>query len=274
VARGNEKGRVERAIRYIRDSFFPARQWKDIDDLNAQANDWCNGQAANRPCPEDTAVRVHEAFEQERTKLIALPDNPYPTAERVEVKVAKTPYVRFDLNDYSIPHTHVRRTLTVVAELNKISIFDGSTILAEHARCYDKAQQIEQEEHIKELIERKKHARLHRGQNRLTKAVPISSTLLIKAAERNYNLGSIVASLLKLLDSYGAVELEAAIEEALKRNVPHPNAVRFSLVKRRDEQNQLPPVYLDLPDDARIRDVVVRPHDLNGYDQLQSTDGE
>ena len=34
VARGNEKGRVERAIRYIRESFFAAREFADLDDLN------------------------------------------------------------------------------------------------------------------------------------------------------------------------------------------------------------------------------------------------
>ena len=49
VARGNEKGRVERAIRYIRDSFFAGRRWSNIDDLNAQAAAWCSGVSAHRP---------------------------------------------------------------------------------------------------------------------------------------------------------------------------------------------------------------------------------
>lgn len=40
VARGNPKGRVERAIRDIRDAFFAGRRFKDIDDLNAQAAIW------------------------------------------------------------------------------------------------------------------------------------------------------------------------------------------------------------------------------------------
>ena len=30
--------------------------------------------------------------------------------------MGKTPYVRFDLNDYSVPHAQVRKTLTVVAD--------------------------------------------------------------------------------------------------------------------------------------------------------------
>src|ERR1700689_103225 len=48
IARGNEKGRVERAIRYARDAFFAARRFKDLDDLNAQAEAWCKGLAADR----------------------------------------------------------------------------------------------------------------------------------------------------------------------------------------------------------------------------------
>ena len=39
VARGNEKGRVERKIRHIRESFFAARKFSDLDDLNRQALD-------------------------------------------------------------------------------------------------------------------------------------------------------------------------------------------------------------------------------------------
>ena len=55
-ARGNEKGRVERAIRYIREAFFAGRTWRDLDDLNAQADAWCTGPSAQRPCPEDPAL--------------------------------------------------------------------------------------------------------------------------------------------------------------------------------------------------------------------------
>jgi transposase len=51
VARGNEKGRVERAIRFIRDSFFAGRAFTDLPDLNAQARAWCEGVAADRPGP-------------------------------------------------------------------------------------------------------------------------------------------------------------------------------------------------------------------------------
>ena len=274
-ARGNEKGRVERAIRYIRDNFFAARQWRDLDDLNAQAETWCQGLSADRPCPEAPSIRVREAFEQERPKLLALPDNPYPTAEQLEVKVGKTPYVRFDLNDYSVPHTQVRKLLTLSATPQEVRILDGVAVVAQHARSYDKGEQIEDPTHIAELTARKRQARHHRGQDRLAQAAPSSRALLSQAAERGDNLGSTTAALLRLLDHYGALELEFAIQEALQRQVPHPNAVRLTLERRREQRHQPPPLAVSLPDQPQVRNLVVQPHALKDYDPPpQETDDD
>lgn len=270
IARGNEKGRVERAIRYVRSNFFAARQFEDVDDLNEQARLWCDGRAADRPCPEDASQSVRVIFEQEQPLLIGLPDNPFPADEREEVSVGKTPYVRFDLNDYSVPHTHVRRTLTVSATLNEVTILDGANIVAKHKRSYDKGKQIEQASHIQDLVHHKRQARQHQGINRLMIAVPGSEALLKAAAAKNYAIKTITRELLQLLDDYGAVELESAIKDALAREVPHPNAVRICLEKQREQRNQLPPIRLDLPNDARVREQAVRRHNLKDYDQLQT----
>ncbi len=271
VARGNEKGRVERAIRYIRDNFFPAREFDSLEDLNQQAEQWCEGVAANRPCPENKSQTVRAIFEQEQDKLMPLPETPYPVHEQKDVRVGKTPYVRFDWNDYSVPHKYVRCTLSVRATQEKVFILNAGGVIAEHKRSYDKAQQIETPEHLQKLVDRKKHARQHRGQNRLTHALPIAGAFLEKAADHHYHLGSTVKNLLQLLDEYGAAELEVAMKEALSKNVPHPNSVRISLQKNREEAGKLPPIKLDLPDDKRIREQVIHPHDLNEYDELQSS---
>ncbi len=270
VARGNEKGRVERAIRYVRDNFFAARTWSDLDDLNAQAEAWCWEQAADRPCPEDRSISVRQAFEQERVQLVSLPDSSFPTDEREEVSVGKTPYVRFDRNDYSVPPTHTRCTLTVIASPTEVRVLDGLDELACHPRSYSKAEQIENPNHIAQLVDFKRQARCHRGQDRLVQAAPNSRDLLTRATERGENLGSITATLLRLLDRYGAVELETAIGEALTHGVPHPNAVRLSLERRREQRELDPPIAVTLPNDQRVRNLVVRPHDLNHYDHLQS----
>src|ERR1700722_10749294 len=223
VARGNEKGRVERAIRYVRENFFAARKFIDLDDLNAQAALWCAGPAANRPCREEPTITVREAFERERPSLLGLPENPYPCELQLAVSVGKTPYVRFDQNDYSIPHTHVRRMLTVRADPHQVRILDGLTLLATHERSYDRGAQIENAVHIEGLVERKREARHHRGLDHLGQAAPASRLLMQRAAERGGNLGNITSHLLLLLDRYSAAELQAAIEEVLASGgAPHP----------------------------------------------------
>ena len=267
--RGNQKGRVERAIRYIRDSFFAARAFTDLDDLNRQAEAWCNGLACERRWVEDPAMTVGEAFARERASLLALPDIPYPVRERVEVRAGKTPYVRFDGNDYSIPHTHVGRTLTVLAEPERVRVVDGSCVLAIHPRSYDKGRQIEAPAHIEALVQEKRKARAAAGADRLTHAAPSTHELLTQAAEQGDSLGGIVAQLLGYLDRYGATELEAATAEALKRGVPHPNAVRLALERRREEQARPLPVVL-MPHHIRAHDVAVRSADLKAYDELRS----
>ena len=269
VARGNEKGRVERAIRYIRDSFFAARAWTDLDDLNAQALDWCCGIAADRPCPEDTGRTVREAFAAEKQYLLALPHEPFPTEERVEVHVGKSPYVRFDLNDYSVPHTHVRRTLVVLASMDTVRVIEGNDVIAAHARSWDRGRQIEDPAHIQELVEHKREARQHRGMDRLHHAAPSSQKLFLEIAQRGGNLGSVTSGLLRLLDLHGAAAVEEAIAEALDRGAPHLAGVRHVLDHKRHERGLAPPVPVRLPDDARVRDIVVRPHSLRDYEALQ-----
>jgi hypothetical protein len=68
-----------------------------------------------------------------------------------------------------------------------------------------------------------------------------------------------MTSMLRLLDRYGAAELQAAIGEALARGVPHPNAVRLALEHRREQRQAPPPVAVDLPANIKARDANVTP---------------
>jgi transposase len=268
VARGNEKGRVERAISFIRKSFFAAREYADLEDLNRQALEWCEGTAANRRCPEDRSMTVGQAFQLEKANLLALPDNPFPVYEKHSVRAGKTPYVRFDGNDYSVAHECVRKTLLVVADLERVKVLDGLKEVARHPRCWDKGCQIEDPQHLESLKEAKQEAKQHRGMDRLHHAAPSSGSLLRLAAERGQNIGGLTSGLLHLLDLYGAVEVEAAIVEALDADAAHLPAVRQVLERRRREQSLPEPVEIEVPDDPRIKNLVVVPHDLKIYDNL------
>jgi transposase len=268
VARGNEKGRVERAIRYAREAFFAARRFRDLDDLNAQAVAWCQGEAAERPCPQDRSRRVREAFAEEKAHLLALPENPFPCEERVTVNVHKTPYVRFDLNDYSVPHTHVNRTLTVLATGDTVRIVEGQEVLATHRRSFDRGAQVEEPTHIQALTDHKRLARAHRAQDRLHHAAPSAKALFLRAATRGAHLGVLTRGLLQLLASHGAAALEAAIAAALAEDAAHLAAVRHFIDAHAHARGLRPPIAVALPNDQRVRELSVRSQSLSDYDRL------
>ena len=272
VAKGNQKGRVERAIRYIRTSFFPARDFAGIDDLNCQALDWMTGESGDRRLREDPRRTVSEAFAEERSRLLAIPEEPFPSDEVVTVEVGKTPYVRFDLNDYSVPHKYVRRSLTVVASLDTIRVLDGTEVVASHARVWDRGVQVDDPAHLAPLLEQKRRARDNSGLDRLCAAAPSAMRLLEKAAERGANLGSMTASLLRVLAESAPADLEAAISLAMEREVPTVGAVRQLLDRRLAERGLPPPIPVRLPDSHRAAAVFVKDHPLSSYDTLKGYD--
>lgn len=264
--RGNEKGRVERRIRHLRTSFWPERRYDDLADLNAQVRTWCLETAGSRRCPEDRTLTVHEAWTEERSQLRALPDDDFPAEDRLEVRCGKQPYVRFDLNDYSVPHDRVRRRLSVRATPTNVRVLDGDEVVARHKRSFDKGAQVEDPEHLRALAEAKRNAREQRGLDRLHHAVPSATKLLQGAAKRGHNLGSAVAGLLRLLDTWGPEAVEGAVVECLAADALHVAAVRQVLDRRQQEAELPPPSRVELPDDPRVRELTVVPHALDAYD--------
>jgi transposase len=268
VARGNEKGRVERAILYARTSFWPAIQWRDIDDLNAQAEAWCLGVASERPWPDDKQKTVAAAFAEEQLHLLRLPANAYETEEVAVARIGKTPYVRFESNDYSVPHTLARRLVEVRATLSRVRVLASGTVVADHSRSFDHGVVTSNEDHIAELRKSKGEARKHRALDRLAQQVPSSQQLFVKLAESGANLGRATQHFVHLLEHFGAVALEQAIVQALAKGVTRHYAVRQILEQQRRAAGMPPAVPVDLPDDDRVRNAVVTPNDLRGYDQL------
>ncbi|MCD8514249.1 MAG: IS21 family transposase [Nitrincola sp.] len=265
-ARGNEKGRVERAIRYIRDNFFAGRHYTSLEDLNEQAHAWCMGVSADRRCPEDPQITVREAFAQEQASLLPLPDNPFDTREQVNARVQKTPYVRFDGNQYSVPHQHVQTAVTISACLNEVRILSQSEVIATHPRSFSKGEQVENEAHINALWLAKTNAQQHRGQDRLCRLSSHAQPLLQQIIARGHPIKGAVNRLNQLLDDYGALALHEAMGEAIERQAPTVEGVEQILTCRRESRQQPPPIAVHVPD--KVKHYQVKPTNLSIYDGL------
>jgi len=184
------------------------------------------------------------------------------------VRSGKTPYIRFDRNWYSIPHTLVQTSLTLVADTETVRLCDETETVAEHLRCYDADFTVENRAHLAGLVAAKRQASGLTRRDRLRQAVPAVGALLERLAVRGEPLGPQVHRLLRLLDEYGPVELAAAVTIALTRDTPGAGGIAHLLEQRRRARGQRPPVPVTLPDDPRIRDLDVTPHPLERYDDL------
>ena len=272
VARGNEKGRVERMIQYLRHAFFAARRFTSIEDLNAQLAQWITETAHARPVPGDpTGRRVAEALDEERPRLLPLPAHAF-ACDLVRAAVSgKTPYLRFDGNDSSIPHTLIRRPLTLVASEHHVRVLDGTTEVACHSRSYNRGQRIETEAHLAALTAAKRRAHDLRGRDRLRQACPHADAFLDALARRGELLARHTTALLHLLDQYDPGELDAALADALARETLSAWAIAHRLDQRARARRTPPPVPVLLPADPRVRDLRVTPHRLADYDGLLTT---
>lgn len=271
--RGNEKGKVERTIQYLRHSFFAARRFHSLADLNAQLGRWIGEVAHARKVPGDPTGRlVRDALEDERSRLLPLPEHPFECDLVHPAASGKTPYLRFDGNDYSIPHTLVRKPLTLVASEKLVRVLDGSQEVARHARSWDRGLPIEDPAHLAALAREKRHAHELRGRDRLRNVCPHADAFLQALALRGEPIAGHSQRLGRLLDRFGAAELDAALDDTLRRGAISAASVAHVLDQRRRARHLPPPIEITLSDAIRQHDVAITPHSLGPYDALSTPD--
>jgi len=254
----------------LRHGFFAARRFTSVEDLNRQLADWIARIAHARPVPGDPTRRpVRDALAAERERLLPLPEHRFACDHVRPVVSGKQPYVRFDRNDYSIPHDRIRQPLTLIASETEVRISDAvGVVLATHRRSYDSAVVVEDPAHLEKLTAEKRRALELRRRDRLRGACPSAAAFLDALARRGEPLGVHAVRLARLLDAHGPGALEAALAHALDRGAVSAASVAHLLDQRARAKKAPPPIPVVLPDDPRVRDLRVTPHALTAYDAL------
>jgi hypothetical protein len=154
-ARGNEKGRVEDGVKYIRSSFWAGRQFKDFEALTLQAQLWCDNIANKREHRSTRKIPALHFDTTERAVLMAMNPHPYDTAEILTRIVPPQCHVAYETNIYSAPWTLVGMSVTIRVDENEVLIFYKEKCVARHLRNYRKSKTITDPAHLKGLLERK-----------------------------------------------------------------------------------------------------------------------
>jgi transposase len=269
VYRGNEKGRVERSIRFLRESFFATHTFTCLETLNHSVRQWVAEVASQRPWPDDPSRTVAEVFtHDEQARLLPLPLHRLDLSERIAVSTRKTLWVRFDRNEYSIYPAAVGRELTLYASDTEVRIFDAIREVGRHRRSYDQRERLTDPDHMAALLATKRTALATAVDSPLRLAVPEVDAFLAAAFPRHRSTVALTARLTRLLTLYGSAALSAALHEALDRGTPTLASVEYLLEKRRREAQRRPPLPVDLTDRPELAGLHVQPHALADYDEL------
>lgn len=264
VRRPEHKGRVERAIRYLRDRFLAGRVISSVAAGNVALGRFIADIAHSRPHPVLGPRTVGDVLAEERGRLLALPD-PLPDTDMVApANVDRQAFVRFDTNRYSVPTEHAERTLTLVADDREARLLDGARVVARHERCFGKRQIIEVAAHRAALVAERRAAADLKGRDRLRAAAPQFGTLLERWALAGPSLAIQVTRAIKLLDLYGDEIFAAAVAEVVARGLQDTSALAVAADRLRRDRRRPVPVEVLLPADIDDHDVI--PHDLDTYD--------
>jgi transposase len=266
--RGNEKGKVERRIRDLRESFMAGRSFASKDELRAAFLIWREEVASRRRSPANPELTVGEALVRERPALLELPANPLPAEDVRATAARKQPYVRYDTNLYSIPHELVGVPLTLAVSDVEVRVFHGSELVARHDRSWDRHVVVEDKAHLEGLADAKRRGRTARGRTLLTDLVPDVTRLYEALVLRSEPLGPNTKALLALLDRHGRDALERAVRAALERGTPRASSVAWLLESEERARRATPSVPLLLPDHPGVRELRTQHHPLEDYDAL------
>jgi transposase len=265
VRKPRQKGKVERAIRYLRDRFLAGRTIAGVEQGNHQLARFIAEIAHVRPHPTIAQRTVGEVFTAERPRLLPLPV-PLPETARVEpIKVDSQAFVHLDTNRYSAPSNYMLRIVTLVVDDRTIRLVDGDKVIAEHARSWGRRQIFEKPEHRAALVEERRAARNLKGRDRIRAVVPAFDRIVERWDVSGSSLGYRVARTIKLLDLYGDQVFASAAADLIARELSDVGALAVACEKYRKDLGRLVPIALVLPDHLDDADVV--PHDLESYDE-------
>ena len=260
-----QKGRVERAVRFVRERLLDGRTILDVDAGNAAAEPFLHTIAPARTHPTRRDQTVAQVFAQEKERLLVLPDPMPSLAQVVPVVADATASVRFDTNTYSVAPEAAASPLALTADDRVVRVHQGEREVARHVRCWGRGQRLEDPAHRQAIVALKRGAADLKGRDRLRVEVPAVEALLVRWAEDGRNLGNAVGRTIQRLDHYGAEAMRAAVADAVARGLRDPAALETLCQRHRsgaERATKLTPRF-----GAHVVDRDVLPHDLGSYDE-------
>jgi transposase len=263
VRKGNEKGRVESGVGYVKKNFLNGLEIPSFAAVNPAATLW-RDTIANVRVHGETQRQPTELFTQEKPRLKPLPAMPYDCAIIRPIGANGCSHVILDTNRYSVPHRYASQKLTLKLYPDQVLLFHQEQLIATHPRSYDRRQKLTHPDHIKELVTQRQAARhqilLLRFLALGAHAEPYVRQLEAKCLNPRHHIQKIVA----LSEIHGPENVGRALQDALTFEAYGCEYIANLLEQR--QRHTPAPAALHLTRRQDLLDVELPPADLTPYE--------
>lgn len=221
-----QKGSVERFIRYLKDNFLPGRIFKNEADLKRQLRDWCD--MVNQKIHGTTKKCIQTTFiNEEKPLLMPLPDNPFAFFNTCERNVGQNCHIQLENNYYSVPFTYCRKQVTVRWNDAIVRIVHAGHEVTVHKKAAGIGTYITRREHLPsgKTYSESEYRQLHG--KKMESIGPHGRQYYDMILEKAQNCWQQrVRSIYQLVDSHGKAVVDKALYRALTYNVSDIPTIR------------------------------------------------
>ena len=262
--RGNEKGRVENAVGYVKKNLLNGLELSEFSAINPSAQLWLDT-VANVRTHGETRRRPIDVFEEERAHLRPLNPMPYDFGRIQTARASKQFRVTLDTNHYSVPARYVGVRVALKAYPDRVCIYHQDQLIARHVRSYDRHQDIEDPDHPKTLIAQRTNAREQRLWLRFLNLSPQAQAYYDGLQQRRANARHHLRKIVALSDIYGTEPVSRAIADALVFQAFSCEYIANLLEMRARERPAASPLHLTRRQD--LLEIDIAPPDLSPYER-------
>ena len=258
----HEKGRVERAVGYVKNNFLAGRSLGSLEAIQAEIRLWLD-QVANTRIHGDTGKSPQELSTQET--LRPLNPNPYDLATLHTLRSSRVCRVHFDANTYSVPAQHARQVLSLKAYTDRVLILEAEKAIAEHRRCYERGRDFELPGHMDTLLAQRLRAHQQRQIMRFLQLGPAAPAYWQGLQERRPDARVQVQRIVALAELHGQDLVSRLLEDLLALQSFSADYVANLITQR--QRPQAEPSALHLTRASDLLDLEIAPPDLSLYDR-------
>jgi transposase len=263
VGRGNEKGRVENGVGYVKKNFLAGLELPDFSALQPAAALWVDT-VANLRVHSATHQRPIDRFEEERAKLRPLAAAGFDLARVAAVRASPQFRVACDANHYSVPARYAGEQLTLKAYPDRVCLYHRDQLVARHARSFDRHQDIEDPDHARQLLAQRKSAREQRLLTQFLACSPRAPAYYAGLEAKRANPRVHARKILALAEMHGTDAVARALDDGLELQAFSAEYIAHMLAARRRIGTE--PAALQLTRRQDLLELELPAPDLSIYD--------